>query len=214
MITGHYGSGKTNFSINLAVNLADSGQKVTIVDLDLVNPYFRTADFKELLEEKGISVITPNFANTNLDVPSIPSMIYSVFDRKDGAVIIDVGGDDAGATALGQFFAQISNTDYDLYYVLNAYRYLTQTPAEAVSLLRDIEYSSRLKATKLINNSNLGLHTTKQQVEETRSFAEAVSAQTGLPIAFTCMDRQLNPDEKQYFPVELYVKSIWDEPIE
>ena len=102
VVTGHYGCGKTNFSINLALDYAAKGRKVTIVDMDLVNPYFRTSDYRPLLEENGIEVITPVFGATNLDIPSLPASMYSIFDR-EGRVIVDVGGDDVGRPTLVPF---------------------------------------------------------------------------------------------------------------
>ena len=142
-VTGHYGSGKTNFSINLAISIAKNGTSVTIVDLDIVNPYFRTADFSDLLDMQGIHVIVPEYANTNLDIPVLPASVDAAIAQKDGVVILDVGGDDAGAIALGRYAARIRDAGYDLLYVINENRYLTKTPEEAVSLLREIEQASR-----------------------------------------------------------------------
>ncbi|MEG2429922.1 MAG: P-loop NTPase, partial [Oscillospiraceae bacterium] len=123
IITGHYGSGKTNVAVNLALQLKEQHEKVTIVDLDIVNPYFRTSDFTQMLSEKGIKVIAPVYANTNLDIPALPPSINSIFDNKDSFVIVDVGGDDAGAIALGQFSNRIKNSEYDMYYVINECRF-------------------------------------------------------------------------------------------
>ena len=134
VVTGHYGCGKTNFSINLALDYAAKGRKVTIVDMDLVNPYFRTSDYRELLESKGIEVIAPVFGHTNLDIPSLPASMYSIFDSKD-MVIVDVGGDDIGSTVLGRFRPKFEGLDYDMLYVVNRFRNLTATPEEAVEVL-------------------------------------------------------------------------------
>ena len=99
IIYGHYGCGKTNLSINLALDLARQGKRVTLVDLDIVNPYFRSSDYTPMLQEKGIKVVAPQFAGTNLDLPSLSAEIYAAFDTSSGYVIVDVGGDDAGAYA-------------------------------------------------------------------------------------------------------------------
>ncbi len=213
IITGHYGSGKSNIAVNLALAMAKAGGPVTIVDLDIVNPYFRTADLKDMLEEKGIHVITPVYANTNLDIPALPPEISSVFRPDSGKVVIDVGGDDAGAIALGQFAGRIAASEYDMYYVINERRYLTRSAPEAAELLLEIEASSRVKATKLINNTNLGEDTSLAMIEASLPFGEAVSRLTGLPLAFTCADRRLaekaaNPEA--YYPVDILVHQNWD----
>lgn len=209
VVAGHYGSGKTNISVNMALKLARQGEKVTIVDLDIVNPYFRTADFKELLENENIHVITPTYANTNLDIPALPAEVNSVFDQKDAYVIIDVGGDDAGAIALGRYARFIAAEDYDMYYVINENRYQTKSPNEAVELLQEIEYCAKVKATKLINNSNLGSETTIDTVMRSNTFANKVSELTGLPIAFTCINQEIDKKESNLEPVEIFVKPFY-----
>ena len=114
IVTGHYGSGKTNFAVNLAVDLCRKGKSVVLVDLDIVNPYFRSADFKEQLTEMGIEMICPVYANTNLDIPALGADIYSVFNKDDGRYIIfDVGGDDAGAAALGRYSHLIQQEEFE-----------------------------------------------------------------------------------------------------
>lgn len=208
IITGHYGSGKTNFSVNLALALRKEGKPVTVVDLDIVNPYFRTADFKELLEEADIQLVSPPFANTNLDLPALSGEVDALLRQTDRYVILDVGGDDAGAIALGRYATLLQNRPYDCYYVLNAYRYQTKEPQEAVALMYEIERVSRLHVTHLINNSNLGVETTAELVKQSQPFAETVSAQTGLPIAFTCMHTSFINSNTEFFPVLNYIKSI------
>ena len=143
IVTGHYGCGKTNLSLNLAIDAAKAGEKVTIVDMDLVNPYFRVSDYRALLEGYGIEVITPVFGATNLDIPSLPASMYSIFDR-EGRTIVDVGGDDVGSTVLGRFRPQLMKTDYDMLYVINRFRSLTVTAQEAVEILHEIEQVSSL----------------------------------------------------------------------
>lgn len=211
IITGHYGSGKTNVSVNLALSLKSEGKKVVVIDLDIVNPYFRTADFKELLEEKGIEVITPIYANTNLDIPALPASISAALEQDEKYVVIDVGGDDAGAIALGRYAKILANRDYDMYYVINAYRYMTKNSAEATELLREIEDAARIKGTKLINNSNLGKLTTLESVSRSTEFADEVSKLTKLPVAFTCIKNDVDCKSEDFFPCEIFVKSVWDE---
>lgn len=215
IVTGHYGSGKTNLSVNLALDFKRAGRAVTLVDLDIVNPYFRSADFKEKMEKNGISMITPTFANTNLDIPSISVNLNGVIHDRDRVVILDVGGDDAGAAALGGYAKSIVETGaYDMLYVVNRYRYLTQQPEDAVQILREIETASRLKATRIVNNSNLAFTTTAEEVQRSAAYASSVATLTGLPLWGTCVMKELAEKIDTIpgiYPVEIYVRTIWNE---
>ena len=214
LVTGHYGCGKTNFSINLAMDYLAQGRKVTLVDMDLVNPYFRTSDYRELLESRGIEVIAPVFGHTNLDIPSLPAAMYSIFDSKD-LVICDVGGDDVGSTVLGRFRPKFEGLEYDMLYVVNKYRNMTSTPEEAVEILREIEAVSRLKATRIVNNSHLMGETDRTVLEGGKEFAEQVGSLTGLPVWCNTVRRDLLADSaisgslEPVYPVETYVKVAW-----
>ena len=130
-----------------------------MADLDIVNPYFRSSEYGGLLEEHGVRLIAPVFAGTTLDTPALPPELYSIFEPQTGRVFIDAGGDDAGVTALGGLHGQLEETGYQMLYVINRYRVLSQTPEEAAALLGEIEAASRLKATALVNNSHLGVET-------------------------------------------------------
>lgn len=214
IVTGHYGSGKTNLSVNLAVNAAKEGRSVTVVDLDIVNPYFRTADFKSLFEEKGIKLIAPDFANSNLDVPSIQFDVEQLAESSD-RLIIDVGGDDAGATALGRYAEALSafSDEIDMLYVINRRRYLTSTAEEVTVLMREIEAAARMKHTAIVNNTNLGNETTADIVEESAEFASETAELTGLPLIFTTYPEELAElsDNEDVFPVKVYVKPLWEQ---
>ena len=159
VVCGHYGCGKTNLTLNLALEAAAAGERVTVADLDIVNPYFRSSEYGGLLEEQGVRLIAPVFAGTTLDTPTLPPELYSIFEPQAGRVFIDAGGDDAGVTALGGLHSQLEETGYQMLYVINRYRVLSQTPEEAAALLQEIEAASRLKATALVNNSHLGVET-------------------------------------------------------
>ena len=211
VICGHYGTGKTNLSINLAIECARSGESVTLIDLDVVNPYFRSADYSDVLTKEGVKVIGPNFANTNLDTPSLPGAISGAIEMGE-RVIIDVGGDDAGATALGVYSRQVNESKPDVIYVINRYRSLTTTPAEAVGILREIESAARIRATGIINNSHLKSQTDARTVTDSIPFAEEVARMTGLPLMFSTAPRDvlsLNNIEGIH-PIDVYVRTPWE----
>ena len=192
IFSGHYGSGKTNVAINYAIDLQKKGHQVSIADLDIVNPYFRTKDSEQLFKNEGIELIALPFANTSVDLPSLPSAAYGLFDRKEKKVIIDLGGDDRGALALGRFVPRIlEENDYEMVFTVNFYRPLTTTVEEAYEVFREIEYASRLKFTKIVNNSNLGVETTAEDVLSSVEYAKEVSRFTGLPIFCTSVNQTL-----------------------
>jgi len=211
IVTGHYGAGKTNFSVNLALDIAARGEKCTVIDLDIVNPYFRTADFTGMFTEKGISLYAPVYANSNLDIPSLNIPLESIL-ADGGYVVIDVGGDDEGAKALGRFAPVITAfVDSQMLYVINRYRYLTKEAADAVQVMREIEYSCGLPHTGIINNSSLGAETTAETVRSSLPFAGEVSRLSGLPICATCAVEDAMPEEApEKYPIKRYVRNLWE----
>ncbi len=214
VICGHYGCGKTNLTLNLALDAAEQGETVTVADLDVVNPYFRSSEYGGLLEAHGIRLIAPVFAGTTLDTPTLPPELYSLFEPSAGRVFIDAGGDDAGVTALGGLHSQLEESGYEMLYVINRYRVLSQTPEEAVSLLREIEAASRLKATALVNNSHLGVETKRDTLLEALPFAQRTAELTGLPLLYsTAPDFALEPGEtlpEGFRTVKRHVKFMWE----
>lgn len=213
IITGHYGSGKTNLAVNIAVEIADKGNSCTVVDLDIVNPYFRTADFKQLFAEKGIGLVAPIYANSNLDIPAMNFNLTSVLLNND-YVVIDVGGDDAGAMALGVHASYLSGRDdVEMLYVVNKYRYLTENPNETIELMHDIEKSSRIKCTGIVNNSNLGMETNSEIVKNSLKYADDISEITGLDLKLTAFNGELVlnlENSKKPFPINICVKTLWN----
>lgn len=209
LFSGHYGSGKTNIAVNYAFYLKKKGFPVVIADLDIVNPYFRTKDSEEQLKNSGIEVISLPFANTNVDLPSIPSNAYSLVEDRSKYAVIDVGGDDRGAYALGRFSAQIiKENNFDNFYVVNFFRPLTRTPFEAKTVLEEIEIAGKIPFTGIINNSNLGEETTLEDVISSNKKAEELSVITGLPVVFTTVKKSLVSDfeNSDYFPLNLQDK--------
>ena len=212
IITGHYGSGKTNLAVNLALQLADAGEKVTIVDFDIVNPYFRTADFAKLFEERGVTLAASMYANTSLDIPAI-SFDMERMAYEPGYLIVDVGGDDAGATALGRYAEMLRSyqAELDMWYVVNRYRYLTAQPQEALTLLYEVQQAARLQPTGIVNNSNLGSETTAELILEAVPYAKTIAEAAGLPLICTTYREDLPVQVENGFPVQVYVKPVWEQ---
>lgn len=215
IICGHYGCGKTNLSLNLAIDAAEAGEQVTLIDMDLVNPYFRSSEYGNLLEPYGVRLIRPVYANSTLDIPSISPAVSAALDGdQDATVILDVGGDDAGATALGQFAASISRYPYEMYYVVNHYRPLSAGSQETAALLEEIQAASRLKATGVVNNSHLKQETTPEDIRRAFPYGEEVARQLGLPLCFTTVPQglweELAGSLPQLRPVKAYVRSPWE----
>jgi len=183
LFAGHYGSGKTNIAVNYALALAQEGKKVCIGDLDIVNPYFRTADSAKELAAAGIELISPQYANTNVDLPALPAENYKLVQDKSIYGIMDIGGDDRGAYALGRYTPYIKEEgNYRMAFVANCYRPLTRTAEDALEIMEEIEAACNLKFTCIINNSNLGPLTDAQTVLDSLDFIEKLSKISGLPV--------------------------------
>ena len=186
LFAGHYGSGKTNIAVNYALKLAAEGKKVCIADLDIVNPYFRTKDSAKELAAAGIDLISPQFANSNVDLPALPAEAYRLVTDKASYGIMDIGGDDRGAYALGRYVpAIVEENNYRMIFVANCYRPLTRTPEEALEVMREIEEACKLRFTDIINNSNLGTETKPETVLASLDYVNKLSALSGLPVFAT-----------------------------
>ena len=215
IITGHYGSGKTEFAINYAMKLKEAYGKAVICDMDIVNPYFRTNDAKAFLEKEGIKVIAPEWAGTNLDIPSLPSDILSVFSDKDTPAVLDVGGDDDGAIALGQYYPYLKDEDYDMFMVINAMRPDTSTAEPITELARSIEYSSRCRINAIVNNTNLSYLSSPDDVIKSAALIDEVCKQMNAELKFisgTKENLSLVPENMadKKFPLELYMQLPFD----
>ena len=187
LFAGHYGSGKTNIAINYARALKRAGEKVAVADLDIVNPYFRTKDSAAELQAEGIDLVVSDFANSNVDFPALPKEIYALVADRETKIVMDIGGDDRGALALGRYVPDIkAEGDYEMLAVVNAARPLTRTPQEAVEVLREIEAACRLPCTGIVNNTNVGAETTVETVLGSIPYADEIAALMGVPVRFTC----------------------------
>lgn len=192
ILCGHYGSGKTNVAVNLAFYLKQQYNNVVVADLDIVNPYFRTKDSLDDLNARGIELICSEYANTNVDIPALPADMYRLTADKNITAIIDVGGDDRGAYALGRLVPEIKNEDnFDMLMVINGYRPLTPDAASTIEVMREIETACGLKFTGLVNNSNIGEETTAQNIINSMDYANEVSLASGLPIVLTTVKAEL-----------------------
>ena len=195
LFAGHYGSGKTNIAVNYALRLASEGKKVCIADLDIVNPYFRTKDSEAELEAAGISLVSPRYANTNVDLPALPAESYRLVQDKSIYGIMDIGGDDRGAYALGRYAPAIkAEGDYRMAFVVNCYRPLTTTVEDTVEIMKEIEAACGLGFTCIVNNSNLGEETTAATLRDSLDFAERLSEAIGLPIWMHTAEKSVAED--------------------
>lgn len=209
VITGHYGSGKTNIAVNLAISASKSHPgKVFLIDADIVNPYFRSADNIDILSEAGVELIAPMSANTNLDIPAMPAEISKVFNT-DCSVIWDVGGDDSGAVVLGRYSQDIEKQGYEMLYVINYYRPMTETEDEMTELLYDIEKASRLKVSGIVNNSNLGCETDRQALLAVEEKVRNLSLMTGIPVKFRTVDERFKDDFPDDMHIRMVTKKLW-----
>ena len=191
VLVGNYGSGKTEISLNLALKLARRGEKVTLVDLDIVNPYFRSSERTELLEKEGVKVYAPSFAMSTVDVPSLPADIQAVFADKSRRVIFDVGGDDTGAAALGQYKPYFDQDDVEVLFVVNAFRPLSGDADSVCDLMLRVAGRSRLSPTAVINNANVAWETEESDLVRGEELLREVSTRMNLPIGYLCAKQDI-----------------------
>ena len=211
LFAGHYGSGKTNIAVNYALALASEGKKVCVADMDIVNPYFRTADSAAQLKAAGVELIVPQFANSNVDLPALPAEAYRLVEDHSSYGVMDIGGDDRGAYALGRYvpFIQKEN-NYRMIFVANCYRPLTETPEDALEVMREIEAACKLPFTDIVNNSHLGPLTDVATVLDSVSYTQKLSELSGLPIYMTTVRADLAPEVSKHIsnvlPLQLQEK--------
>ncbi len=213
LLCGHYGSGKTNVAVNIAFHLKKQYNSVCIADLDIVNPYFRAKDSLDDFESRGIRLICSEYANSNVDIPALPADIYTITADKSMRCVLDIGGDDRGALALGRIRDEIlSENDYEMLMVINCYRPLTPDVVSTLEVMREIEAAAKIKFTGLVNNSNLGEMTTKEDVLASVPYAQEVAKAAGIPVVLTTVNEtlfsELNGSVEGLFPLALQSKLI------
>lgn len=215
VVVGHYGTGKTNFCMNLAMDAAAAGVRVTVIDLDVVNPYFRASEQRKLLESHGITLVAPVYAEagTSLDVPSLTGKITPALQsaREGELVVVDAGGDDVGATALGRFARVIAQQDHAVLYVANRFRNLVQDTDDAVQNLREVETAARLHVTGIVNNSHLKAATTAETVRQGLEYAQEFAQKCNMPLVCTTVSLNLRHEFADgVYPVRSYIRNPWE----
>ncbi len=213
LFAGHYGSGKTNIAVNYALHLKKSFPNVVIADLDIVNPYFRTRDSLKELNDAGIRLISSEFASSNVDLPALPGEVYSILDNFCEYAIMDIGGDDRGAYALGRYADSIKQeNNYEMLFVFNKYRPLTPTAQDALEIMKEIEEACKIKFTAIVNNSNLGELTTAEDILNSLEETEKLCQLSGLPLKMTAVKsylvNNLNGKVENLFPLTLQNKIV------
>lgn len=212
LVTGHYGTGKTEFSVNLALALAGEGERVALADLDIVNPYFRSRERRELLEAAGVRLIAAAQALADADVPALPAELHALLEDRAIRGVLDIGGDPSGARVLARYRPRILREDHQLLYVVNASRPEVRTAEQSAACLRAIEAVTGLRCTGLVNNTHLCGETSPETVREGAALAEELSRLTGVPVVCHAAEarfrdrlRDLDP-----FPLELRMKKPWE----
>lgn len=214
IITGHYGTGKTEFAVNLALAMAAEGQRVMVADLDIVNPYFRSRERRDTLAQAGVQLISSSQACADADVPSLPAELLTIFENRDLRGILDIGGDPVGARVLARFRPKILAEDYQLIYVLNAHRPEVREAENAIAYLRGIEAATGLPCTGIVNNTHLCGETTAADIRKGAVLSAEVSRQTGIPVlchvAVERLANQLSDLPETVFPITIQMKKPWE----
>lgn len=214
IFTGHFGSGKTEIAINYAINLAKSGYKTALVDIDIVNPYFCVRDIKKDLEQYGIRVISANPSWSNAELMVVPPEVASVFNDKSYEVVIDIGGDDQGSVVLGQYNRFLKEEPYDMYFVINNNRPFTSDEIGTEEYLNHVERASRLKANYLISNTNMSYETGIQDILKGDLITKKVSQKLNIPYKYLVCKREFvndleNKVSTEILPIDIYMKPPW-----
>ncbi len=214
IITGHYGSGKTEYAVNLAMDMVEKMENVVLADLDIVNPYFRSYEQAKMLEDAGVKVIVTSCGGV-ADIPALNPAVMSVFQDKKWNGVLDIGGDPIGARVLARFAHQIHQDEYDLLFVLNANRPETKDVECALQYMRGIEAECRLTVTGIVNNTHLCGETTVEEIFKGASLAKALSERTGLPVVHHAVQKKFVEEvesklSEPVLPMNIYMRKPWE----
>ncbi len=215
IVIGHYGSGKTEFSVNYAVKMKEFFENVNIADLDIVNPYFRSREKRDFFDSIGVKLFDSSIRNTAIDLPALPAEMMGVILNQNAKSILDVGGDPVGARVLSRYSGQIKNVPYDMFYVINGRRPETSTVEGVMKYLKMIEATSGLKITGLINNTHMLKDTKEEDVEFGHELTKKVSWETDIPIRYEAVIKETADKIKnqeiieKLFPINLYMREDW-----
>ena len=188
VLIGNYGSGKTELALNFAIKAAERGERTELLDLDMVNTYFRLTERGKMTRMKEIRLVSPNFACSGIETLSVPAEVASAFAMDWDTVVFDVGGDPTGANALGRYyqdFMALEEGALEVLNVVNTRRPLAGTVEKIVKLQQDMERYSRLKITGMINNTNLSTATSEADLRDGYEIIKQVSIETGKPVLYT-----------------------------
>lgn len=214
IVIGHYGTGKSEFSINYAIKLARMGRKVAIADLDIVNMYFRSREKAKEMEALGIRVIGSQINAPAIEVPSVSAEVFAPLQDESYEVVLDVGGNTVGARALGRYVNYFKEGNYDMFFILNANRPETQTLDRVLEYMAKIEDVSRAKITGLVNNTHMLKSTSADDLIRGQDLAMKVQEKTGISLRYTSVLRSLVPNlpkdiEGEIFPIDLVLRDEW-----
>jgi hypothetical protein len=211
---GHFGSGKTELSLNVALAEAAKGARVGLYDLDIVNPFFRSGEQREMLEAAGVAVVAPLFVNKTVEVPALPPEVLSAFTGYYDVAVLDVGGDPEGATALGRYHGELAAADRYVRCVVNTRRPFTRTPQDIADMAREMERRGRVCIDALVNCTNLAMETTPEVVLEGERVVREAARLLGIPLEFTAAPRDLCGEVARraavpVTPLDIYIRPVW-----
>ena len=214
IVTGHYGSGKTEYAVNLALHLAQQQEHVALADMDIVNPYFRSYEQAKRLEDAGIRVIVTSCGGI-ADIPAINPEVMSIFQQEKWTGVLDIGGDPIGARVLARFAHQLNPSDFDLLFVLNANRPETKDVESALQYMQGIEAECRQKVTGIVNNTHLCGETTAEDILKGARLAHTLSERTSLPVIHHAVQRKFVEQvqdqlSEPVLPMNIYMKKPWE----
>ncbi len=223
VLIGNYGSGKTELALNFAIGAAARGERTELLDLDMVNTYFRLTEPGRLMRMKDIRVVSPNFTNSSVETLSLPAEVQSAFAMDWDTVVFDVGGDAVGSTALGRYhqdFEALDPANLQVLNVVNIRRPLSGTVEKIIRLQEEMEVHSRLKITGMINNTNLAQVTTPEELRDGYEMIRQVSEKTGVPVLYTSGKKAMldlflaEGHDPRYigtpFPIDTYMARDWE----